>query len=244
MYACNVCRKQPQILQSTFAMKFKGTILTLLSVTFGINASDVTVGLFVRKQGLMSKISDIDAESITECAVSCNLLASEGCNGIKYDKKTGVCTRGSVSASIEEHSGLKVAWASSSQVSASFAIDGVTEASYANKNIFQTLENKEKFPWLAIDMIAAKEVHEVSMVNRNDCCAERTVDIEVRVGNIRPFEANTEGDSLIQTGAVCGIFNGPALVGSVSQVKCTSTLVGRYISLQVGTHKILLLINH
>merc|ERR1719474_2438495 len=70
------------------------------------------------------------------------------------------------------------------------------------------------------------------MVNVENANSASTVDIEVRVGNVKPFPANTNGNSLITSGTVCGFFEGPAQPSSTSSVACSNPLIGRYITLQ------------
>ena len=214
-------------------MKAVSAVTVLLSFTVDDTAANIVVGTFSSKKAFMSNISDIETRSVVECAISCNKLLSKGCNGFVYDETTQVCTRGAVATLVEADPGLKVAWSSSEQLSSWFAIDGLSQVSWDNRNVFHTLRNNEKYPWLAIDLVNVKEVQGVKMVNVESANSENTVDIEVRVGNVKPFPANTKGSSLITSGIVCGFFEGPAQPGSTSSVTCSVPLIGRYITLQV-----------
>merc|ERR1712098_623682 len=92
-------------------------------------------------------------------------------------------------------SGLRVAWASSIQ-------DG------------------NRYPWLAIDLIRPHSVKKVEIVNRKGY-EKRTKDIEARVGDKKPFERHTNGDTLYTFNTVCGVFAGPANTGDNSEIECS-----------------------
>ena len=62
------------------------------------------------------------------------------------------------------------------------------------------------------------------MVERSDCCAFRTRDINVRVGINSPPEWGTGGDAEITFNQLCGIFLGPGQLGTTSNLTCD----GRY----------------
>ena len=58
------------------------------------------------------------------------------------------------------------------------------------------------------------------MVERSGCCADRTTDINVRVGmNIPPAEG-TGGDAEITENDFCGTFLGPGQLGTTSNLTC------------------------
>ena len=63
---------------------------------------------------------------------------------------------------------------------------------------------------------------------------ERTQDIEVRVGNDKPFKKNPrgKGDTLYSVNPVCGVFKGPAEPEKEFSVTCSAPLIGRYVTLQ------------
>ena len=96
--------------------------------------------------------------------------------------------------------------------------------------MFNSME--EEFPWLAVDLLTPHKVVKVEIVERSDCCAERTHDIEVRVGQDKPPERLTGGDTLINNNVICGFFKGPGVLGSISTIVCSTPLIGRYITLQ------------
>ena len=162
-------------------MKWLGQIFLISLI--GVVWSQVEISRFSTKLAALAKISTDKAKSKVECVVSCNRLLKEGCNAISYNQTTKMCTRGIVATPIVNESELRVAWSSSTSGSfaASFAIDGTEKAHQANRNIFSTT-SKDYHPWLAIDLIVTQQVLEVNMINRNNCCVDRTKDVEIRVG--------------------------------------------------------------
>ena len=63
------------------------------------------------------------------------------------------------------------------------------------------------------------------MVERTDCCAERTTDINIRVGMKHPPADRTGGDVEFTENKLCGIFVGPGQLGATSVLNCD----GEYI---------------
>ena len=60
----------------------------------------------------------------------------------------------------------------------------------------------------------------MSLVEREQCCADRTKDINVRVGMKSPPAEGTGGDAEITDNELCGIFLGPGQTGSTSILTC------------------------
>ena len=58
------------------------------------------------------------------------------------------------------------------------------------------------------------------MVERSGCCADRTKDINVRVGMRSPPADGTGGDAEITYNELCGIFPGPGQLGATSILNC------------------------
>ena len=133
-----------------------------------------------------TKLNQSVERSALECAIVCNNLfdLDMSCNAIIFDASNNVCTRAWFITGPTEDTGLRVAWASSvhTSMSAWFAIDRNTRGSATDENIFHLAENGEKFPWLAVDLITAHKVTEVTLLGRKDY-EHRTVDIEIRVGH-------------------------------------------------------------
>ena len=167
------------------------------------------------------KLNQSVERSALECSIGCNNLfdLDMSCNAIIFDASNNVCTRAWFITGPTDDTGLRVAWASSvySPLEAWFAIDRNVRGSATDENIFHSAENGEKFPWLAVDLITAHKVTEVTMLGRKDY-EHRTVDIEIRVGHEKPFDKDTNGDTLYTTNTVCGMFEGPGLSGKTSTV--------------------------
>ena len=76
----------------------------------------------------------------------------------------------------------------------------------------------------------------MSIFERSDCCADRTRDINVRVGMNSPPAKGTGGDAEITVNELCGIFLGPGQTGSTSILTCDGNYLltkGIYYNIQV-----------
>ena len=58
------------------------------------------------------------------------------------------------------------------------------------------------------------------MVERTGCCADRTTDINIRVGMKNPPADGTAGDEEFTENELCGIFIGPGQLGTTSVLNC------------------------
>ena len=58
------------------------------------------------------------------------------------------------------------------------------------------------------------------MVERTGCCADRTTDINIRVGMKSPPADGTGGDEEFIENKLCGIFTGPGQLGTASVLNC------------------------
>ena len=58
------------------------------------------------------------------------------------------------------------------------------------------------------------------MVERSGCCADRTTDINIRVGMKSPPEDGTGGDVEFIGNKLCGVFPGPGELGATSKLNC------------------------
>ena len=99
-------------------------------------------------------------------------------------------------------------------------------------NIFASRNNADTHPWFSIDLIVPLEITGIEIVERKDKWAHLTNNIEVRVGDTKPFDAMTNGNTLYSSNTVCGVFIGPGQVGDISVVTCSQPLTGRYVTLQ------------
>ncbi|XP_077864003.1 uncharacterized protein LOC100367054 [Saccoglossus kowalevskii] len=108
---------------------------------------------------------------------------------------------------------------------ASRAVDGNKNGDLkAGKSCIQT--NKEFQPWWKLDLGESKDVYQVIITNRQDCCSFRLKNAEVRVGDSENFEDNP----------VCGMM----VMGKRSRQEtlimncgCGESMRGRYVSVQL-----------
>ena len=188
----------------------------------------------VEEWGISDKVV-ASAKSVVHCGVICLMRykKDKSCTAITYEENTGLCTT-ALLAFVPK--ALRIAWASSFYWPAVpfNAIDRNYETgSWPERNIFNSaLNSHEKHPWFAIDILVPKNITQVKIVERKDRDAHRTNNIEVRVGNSRPFLPWTNGNTIISFNTVCGFFEGPGIIKEESTVKCLFPIVGRYITLQ------------
>ena len=76
-------------------------------------------------------------------------------------------------------------------------------------NMCHTQEPGERSPWLAIDYGSSVTVRRVEIFNREDCCGDRTKNVDVHVSNELPTSAN----QMFSGGSLLGHFAGPASNG-------------------------------
>ena len=86
-------------------------------------------------------------------------------------------------------------------------IDGDTETAANHGNMCHTED--EGLPWLAIDFGTTVTVKRVEIFNRDDCCGDRTKNVDVRVANELP----TSSSQMFSRGSLLGHFAGPATNG-------------------------------
>jgi len=113
---------------------------------------------------------------------------------------------------------------------AEMAINGILNAVSDYDDMFNS--DNDNYPWLAIDLGFYYKVTGVSMVERSGCCADRTADINVRVGMKSPPAEGTGGDAEITDNQLCGIFLGPGQLGTTSNLTCDEPKFGRFVTLQ------------
>ena len=88
-------------------------------------------------------------------------------------------------------------------------IDGDTEsaANHDHTNLCHT--QNEGLPWLAIDYGTPVTVKRVEIFNRDDCCGDRTKNVDVRVA----YELPTSSSQMFSGGSLLGHFAGPGTDG-------------------------------
>ena len=85
-------------------------------------------------------------------------------------------------------------------------------------------------PWLAIHLQEESTVHSVILFNREDCCGERTSNVEVRLTNhLEPVS----DASMYTGGQLLGRFAGPASAGQVIHITGATPATGKYVIIQM-----------
>ncbi|XP_073533090.1 uncharacterized protein [Phyllobates terribilis] len=97
------------------------------------------------------------------------------------------------------------------------AIDGGKDTDYHNGSCTHT--NRTKNPWWKLDLKQTYKISNVVLTNRMDCCKERLMGAEVRIGN-SPNNIN----------AVCGTVTN---VTSATLSFCCNDMEGRYVSVVI-----------
>ena len=94
---------------------------------------------------------------------------------------------------------------------------------------------EEQAPWIAIDYTVSVTVLRVEIFNRQDCCGERTKDVEVIVSDQLP----TSASNVFSGGVEFDHFRGPATDGeqiviSGDKVPKGEVASGRYVIVQMN----------
>ena len=182
----------------------------------------------------MGNIKQVQMKAISsvECGMRClrKYTTDESCTAIIFEEDSSICT---LAPLLVIPTGLRLAWASSVYGSGNgygnkawYAIDRNEKPGSIS---FSSLEDLH--PWFAIDLLLSQEVKQVEIVER-EVMAWRSNNIEVRVGNTKPFDSLTNGDIIYTSNSFCGLFIGPGINGDTSIITCSVPLVGRYITLQ------------
>uniref|UniRef100_A0AAZ1WX81 Fucolectin tachylectin-4 pentraxin-1 domain-containing protein n=1 Tax=Oreochromis aureus TaxID=47969 RepID=A0AAZ1WX81_OREAU len=98
------------------------------------------------------------------------------------------------------------------------AVDGYKNGNIRGAGFSHTKE--ETNPWWRVDLLAVYKVNAVTIINRQDCCSERILGVEIRIG-----------DSLDQSGNQnprCGIIE--SLDGTPTYTFHCNEMEGRYIN--------------
>ena len=182
----------------------------------------------------VSETVQIKTQSTVECGIRClkKYQLDKSCTAIIFDENSSICTLIQLAF---YPTGLRLAWASSifPGLHAWFAIDrNIKTGSHALLNIFASNTNGDSHPWFAIDLLVPHVIEGVDIVARKDGWTDAINNIEVRIGDTKPFEGGTNGNTNYNTNTVCGIFLGPGEIGSTSVVTCAEPLIGRYVTLQ------------
>ena len=158
-----------------------------------------------------------------ECARGCNTMWEKdfSCNAVIFDESSDDCTRALVLApSPNTSTGLRIAFTSDARNGHPpfFAINRRLDGTAKNWDIYLS-SGKENHSWFAVDLITAQKVKKVGIVQRVTIYAEYIKDIEIRVGDEKPFPGWTNGDTLYKSNTVCGFFAGPGIAGATDMVE-------------------------
>uniref|UniRef100_A0A669F4W5 C-type lectin domain-containing protein n=1 Tax=Oreochromis niloticus TaxID=8128 RepID=A0A669F4W5_ORENI len=74
------------------------------------------------------------------------------------------------------------------------AVDGYKNGSFYGAGFSHTLE--ETNPWWRVDLLAVYKVNAVTIINRQDCCSERILGVEIRIGDSLDQNGNQNPRSL------------------------------------------------
>eukprot|EP00794_Sanderia_malayensis_P000591 gene591-1251_t len=100
------------------------------------------------------------------------------------------------------------------------AVDGNPNNNYDYASCTRT--TNEPGPWWRVDLQAEKEVFEVKVVNRGDCCGSRLNGFEIRIGNAITNNGNDN--------PICGQ-NLPISTGETKTFVCQQPMKGRYVNI-------------
>ena len=94
---------------------------------------------------------------------------------------------------------------------------------------------RERAPWLALDYGegAKVSVEKVVLLNRVDCCGDRTKNVEIRLSNKLP----ASGNKMFSGGKLLGTFKGPATRGQRVEIQSAigwENKFGRYLIIQMN----------
>ena len=101
-----------------------------------------------------------------------------------------------------------------------------------NKNPDMCASNQDPVPWIALDFGEEMQVSvgKVVIVNRINCCHDRTKNLEVRLTNELP----ADGKSLFTGGQLLGTFDGPGTKGQKIEIEAEEQMLsGRYLLVQM-----------
>ena len=108
--------------------------------------------------------------------------------------------------------------------------DGKTSTFYASSDTIT------EHPWVQLELIDTESVKGIVITNRRDCCGERLTKVEIRVGDNQVTKENER--TAILKYDLCGEYQGPAQDGEVVNIRCSTPLTGRYVTIQVTANEI------
>jgi len=108
------------------------------------------------------------------------------------------------------------------------AVDGNRDGQYWHLSCQHTLADNN--PWWAVDLGTDVAISRVVMINRADCCASRTANLQIYTVNSMPSPG-----AVLSSGGnqMCGTFQGPGGAGQEMTVTCAEGVYGRYLVVQL-----------
>ena len=110
---------------------------------------------------------------------------------------------------------------------ASRAVDGNTSGAWGNNSVTHT--NTQRQPWWQVDLGDVRELTEVKLYNRTDCCTSRLANFHVLISE-QPFGNRTLSELLSDTAVFKHFYSGAA----ASSVTIPTRLSGRYVRVQLS----------
>ena len=130
---------------------------------------------------------------------------------------------------VSERLAVKGAFSSSihhNTYDATNAIDGNLE------NFFHSNDNeKNKNPWLQVELKEICVIHSIIVFNRKNCCGERTKNMRVGVGFTKFVKGMETLD--LRKNEVCATYEGPGKNGEEISIHCKAPMRGQYVSVQL-----------
>jgi len=111
---------------------------------------------------------------------------------------------------------------------ASRVVDGNTDGVWQNDSVNHTATAYEA--WWEVDLEAIREIGDIDVWNRTDCCGYRTADFYVLV-SVDPFESDDLATTLAQPGVQAVFVEGEA--GTPTSIQFDTS--GRYVRVQLTT---------
>ncbi|XP_071950785.1 uncharacterized protein [Antedon mediterranea] len=112
------------------------------------------------------------------------------------------------------------------------AIDGNTNSIFNQNSCSHTAGESDKNPWWYADLGTPKPISKIVLYNRQDCCADRLIDAQVRVGNTSksPFTDNVPCGSTVTS---------TMIESNPIEIVCNKPITGKYITVYLPGTKIL-----
>ncbi|XP_077869752.1 uncharacterized protein LOC144361814, partial [Saccoglossus kowalevskii] len=102
------------------------------------------------------------------------------------------------------------------------AVDGDTSSDYSYHSCIHTQLEYE--PWWRVDVGQQSEIHDIVITNRQDCCRNRLIGAEVRVGISK---------SMNESNTLCGVVTRENIEEVDIAINCGDNVVGRYVSIHI-----------